>query len=149
MDPDYIANTAAQLGIRSPHGVANFESIITRLQREEAEGGWSFTPPPNSLDPKGEAGSKKAPLWLLPHHVKMAASWVLGLGARKYGPWNWRKTRVCASTYLSAIQRHLGAWEEREDMDPESGQSHLAHIIANCAILLDAQKHDCLEDDRA
>lgn len=102
----------------------------------------------SGVDPKGEAGSKKAPMWLLPHHAKESTAWVIGLGAKKYGPWNWRDTRVCASTYLSAIQRHLGAWEEGKDPDPESGQSHLAHIIANCVILLDAQKHNCLDDDR-
>jgi hypothetical protein len=147
MDPDYIYATASQLGIKDPNRVSILENVITRLQQAEREN-LPSSAPTSSLDPKGEAGSKKSPMWLLPHHVKQAASWVLGLGARKYGPWNWRKTRVCASTYLSAIQRHLGAWEEREDMDPESGQNHLAHIIANCAILMDAQKHQCLEDDR-
>ncbi len=155
MDVDYIYATAAQLGIKDPNRVSILENAIRRLQQAEresvpAEGALAriHTPPSSYLDPKGEAGSRKSPMWLLPHHVKQAASWVLGLGAKKYGPWNWRKTRVCASTYLSAIQRHLGAWEEREDTDTESGQSHLAHIIANCAILMDAQKHQCLEDDR-
>lgn len=101
------------------------------------------------VDPKGEAGDKKAPLGLLPPVAMEQAAWVHKLGADKYGPWNWRKTKVKASTYISAIMRHLSlGWVQGEDNDPESGKSHLAHIIAGCNILLDAQHHGCLEDDR-
>ena len=106
--------------------------------------------PAEGVDPKGEAGEKKAPMWLLPPLALEAAAWVHKLGAVKYGPWNWRKTRVKSSTYISAIIRHLKLGFERgEDVDAESGQSHLAHIIACCNILLDAQAHGCLDDDRA
>lgn len=106
--------------------------------------------PAEGVDPKGEAGSKKAPMWLLPPRALEAAAWVHGLGAKKYGPWNWRATRVKASTYISAIIRHLKLGYERgEDIDVESGQSHLAHIIACCNILIDAAAHGCLDDDRA
>ena len=102
------------------------------------------------VDPKGDAGCKKAPLWLLPPKALEEASWVHKLGADKYGPWNWRKTRVKASTYISAIMRHLTlGWAKGEDIDTESGRSHLAHIVANCNILMDAQDHHCLDDDRA
>ena len=62
---------------------------------------------------------------------------------------NWRASPVCATTYISAILRHLNQWRDRQDDDPESGRSHLAHIAANCAILMDAAKHGTLEDDRA
>jgi len=103
---------------------------------------------PIGSDPKGAIGKTKAPMWLLPPVALRAISWVHGLGNKKYGPWNWRKTRVCASTYISAIHRHLAAWHEREDTDEESGQSHLAHIGACCNILMDAQHHNKLDDDR-
>jgi len=99
-------------------------------------------------DPKGEAGSKKAPMWLLPPFALEEAAWVHGLGSAKYGPWNWVKTKVCASTYISAIMRHLMAWHQKQDNDPESGRSHLAHIVACCNILMDAQHKKCLDDDR-
>lgn len=101
------------------------------------------------VDPKGEAGQKKAPLWLLPAVALEEAAWVHKLGVDKYGPWNWRKTSVKASTYISAIMRHLILqWATGQDTDAESGRSHLAHVIACCNILLDAQKHGCLADDR-
>ena len=103
----------------------------------------------HGLDPKGDAGSLKAPLYLLPSHPLHEASWVLKAGAEKYGPWNWRQSKVCASTYRSAMQRHLDQWfDGGEDMDSETQRSHLAHVIANACILMDAMKHGTLADDR-
>lgn len=99
-------------------------------------------------DPKGEAGSKKAPMWLLPPVALEQTAWVAKLGAEKYGPYNWRKTGVCATTYVSAIMRHLNAWRDGEDLDPESGISHIAHIATSCNILMDAAACGTLQDDR-
>jgi len=99
-------------------------------------------------DPKGEAGSKKAPMYLIPASAMEQISWVHKLGATKYGAYNWRKTGVCASTYISAIMRHLNAWRDGEDLDPESGISHIAHIATSCNILLDAAYCGTLQDDR-
>jgi hypothetical protein len=66
----------------------------------------------------------------------------------QYGAYNWRRTGVCATTYVAAIMRHLNAWRDGEDLDPESGISHIAHIACSCNILLDAQHCDTLQDDR-
>ena len=66
----------------------------------------------------------------------------------QYGAFNWRRTGVCASTYVNAIMRHLNAWRDGEDLDPESGFSHLAHIACSCNILMDAAKVGKLQDDR-
>jgi len=99
-------------------------------------------------DPKGEAGSKKAPMWLLPPVALEQTAWVHKLGNDKYGPFNWRATGVCATTYVSAIMRHLNAWRDGEDLDPESGISHIAHIATSCNILLDAAACGTLQDDR-
>lgn len=102
-----------------------------------------------SLDPKGAVGATKAPLWLLPPVAMETASWAHKQGADKYKPYNWRETKVCASTYISAMMRHLNAWRDGEDVDRESQISHLGHIIANANILLDAQHCGTLTDDRA
>jgi hypothetical protein len=75
-------------------------------------------------------------------------SWVHKLGADKYGPWNWRETGVCASTYVNAILRHLNAWRDGESLDPESGITHLAHIACSANILMDAEVCGKLQDDR-
>lgn len=100
------------------------------------------------MDPKGEVGKTKAPMELLPPVALIETAWVQGLGAAKYGRYNWRDNNVNASTYVSAIMRHLIAWQQGEDIDPESGRSHLAHIAAGCNILMDAKAHGTLIDDR-
>jgi hypothetical protein len=100
-------------------------------------------------DPKGAAGAKKVPMWLLPPYALQQTAWVHKLGASKYQPYNWRDTGVCATTYISAIMRHLDAWRDGEDIDPESGVTHLAHIAASCNILMDAHQCSKLIDDRS
>jgi len=99
-------------------------------------------------DPKGAAGALKTPLGLIPPSAMEQTALVHKLGAEKYGPFNWRDTGVCASTYINAILRHLNAWRDGENLDPESGISHLAHIACSCNILLDADYCGTMQDDR-
>lgn len=100
-------------------------------------------------DPKGAAGALKCPLGFLPPKAMEETAWVHSLGAEKYGPFNWRDTGVCASTYVHAILRHLNAWRDGEDNDPESGRTHLAHVACCCNILIDAAHNGTLDDDRS
>jgi hypothetical protein len=55
---------------------------------------------------------------------------------------------ITYSLYLEAIQRHLLALQNCEDVDPGSKVHHLAHIAATCGILLDAEVYGTLKDDR-
>ena len=105
--------------------------------------------PTPSLDPKGLAGSKKTPLHLLPPYALAQTALAHAEGARKYGPWNWRTNKVCATTYIGAMLRHLTAWQDGEDIDADSGLSHIAKIAACCNILMDAQHCGTLVDDRS
>jgi len=57
---------------------------------------------------------------------------VLTFGAKKYEPYNWAKGMYYSRIY-SALQRHLNTWWGKEDNDPETKLSHLAH--AGCCIL--------------
>lgn len=99
-------------------------------------------------DPKAVAGAAKPQLQLIPPALNAETAKALALGAAKYGPWNWRTNRVEIMTYLGAMKRHIDAIIEREDIDPESGASHFGHIAAGCGIVLDAQKHGTLIDNR-
>ena len=69
-------------------------------------------------------------------------------GADKYGMRNWREDGIIASTYEAAIMRHFIAYFNGEDTDPDSGLSHLTHIRACCAVVLDAKLKGKLTDDR-
>lgn len=99
-------------------------------------------------NPKEIIGEKKIPLWLCSPIAK--AQWAVcqHVGAAKYGAWNWRLAGVKASTYLSAMQRHMDAYMSGEEVDPVDGTPHLGHIMACCAILIDAKAADKLEDNR-
>ncbi len=81
---------------------------------------------------------KKPPLGLIPPEALIEISEVFGFGAKKYGMNNWRDDGDKTSwirTY-SSIQRHLNAWHSGEDVDPESGKSHLAHAATQIMILM-------------
>ena len=69
-------------------------------------------------------------------------------GANKYGRFNWREHMVSSTVYYDAAQRHLMAWFNGETIDPESGLPHLAHVMACCNILLDAEENGKLNDNR-
>jgi hypothetical protein len=96
-------------------------------------------------DPKAEAGSDKCPMHLLPPAALAQTAWVHGLGADKYGEWNWRETGIKFDTYVGAILRHLMLAHGGEWLDSESGLPHIAHIAASCNILLDADHCDKLK----
>lgn len=69
-------------------------------------------------------------------------------GGDKYGIRNWRIDEIRASTYEGAIMRHFTAWARGQDLDPDSGKPHLTHLRACCAVVLDAQAHGKMLDDR-
>lgn len=93
-------------------------------------------------NPKEEPGSKKISFSAIPVLPIIRLARVMMLGAKKYGKLNWRKTEpIEEDTYYDAILRHLLQWRAGEEKDPESGQSHLAHVMACCVILMDAK--DC------
>lgn len=59
---------------------------------------------------------------------------VLMFGANKYEIHNWKKG-LSYSTISDSLQRHLNAFMEGEDNDPESKLSHLGHILCNAMFL--------------
>lgn len=57
-------------------------------------------------------------------------------GANKYGRHNF-KSGFVNTRLLSAAQRHIMAWQSGEELDPESGESHLSHAVAALFMLMD------------
>lgn len=55
-------------------------------------------------------------------------------GAEKYGERNWEPGLQYSRLY-SAVQRHLIAWWGGEDLDPETGETHVAHAFATMMML--------------
>lgn len=101
-----------------------------------------------NTNPKDFIGANKIPLHLFPETAAIYGALGLLDGMLKYGRSNWRKFGVRASIYNDAAKRHLNAWFEGEDIDPDSGLPHLAHAIACVALLIDATEAGKLKDDR-
>lgn len=55
-------------------------------------------------------------------------------GAKKYAEWNWVKGMDWTIPFSCAM-RHLSAWQAGEDLDPETGISHIAHAMCNLRML--------------
>lgn len=91
----------------------------------------------------------KDPFEYLPLGPLRGAARVMGHGGEKYGRYNWRQDKILYSTYKAAIMRHLIAFfEEKQDIDPDSRELHLDHILACCLVLRDAIDVGNVEDDR-
>lgn len=99
-------------------------------------------------NPKDAFGDKKVPVWLCSPIAKAAWAVAQYVGLTKYGAWNWRSAGVRVSTYLSAMQRHMDAYMSGEEVDPIDQTPHLGHIMACCAIIMDAKAANKLTDDR-
>ena len=76
---------------------------------------------------------------LLPPLALKATVEILTFGAEKYEPDNWKHVPDSKRRYFDAMQRHLWAWKEGEQNDPESGKNHLAHAMC-CLMFL--YEHD-------
>jgi hypothetical protein len=99
-------------------------------------------------NPKNSCGIKKVPMNGMPINVLMEVGLVKLHGDLKYGRFNWREAGVRASVYYDAAFRHLAAWYEGEDIDPDSGIHHISHAITGLAILRDSMLQDNWVDDR-
>lgn len=64
---------------------------------------------------------------------------VLTFGANKYAAHSWQTVPGGEQRYLAALLRHLTAVGRGEEIDPESGLSHLAHVACNAMFILELE----------
>lgn len=99
-------------------------------------------------NPKDAVGSMKVPLSTVPAQIIAELGLALLEGAIKYRRHNYRIAGVRASVYYDATLRHLLAWWEGQDTDPDSGLSHITKAMASLTVLRDAMIQGMLNDDR-
>jgi hypothetical protein len=99
-------------------------------------------------NPKDAVGIRKAPMSTLPAPVLFEIGLAMMEGARKYGRHNYRAVGVRASVYYDAFMRHVTAWWEGEDIDPDSGLPHLSKAGACLVVLRDSMRRGNCTDDR-
>lgn len=119
--------------------------IVAYRVIEEAPAADSTSKPTN---PKDAVGSGKLPLHLWPTTATALGSIGMLNGMLKYGRSNFRAIGVRASIYVDAAKRHLDAWFEGEECDPDDGVPHLAAALSCIAIIVDADAAGKLNDDR-
>lgn len=103
------------------------------------------------VNPKQAAAfrDKKPPLDLIERDAMVELAWAMKNGADKYGVGNYRTVgTISARVYVAAIMRHAMAWLDRENLDPDSGINHLAHVMANVNVLYGAIAAGTFVDDR-
>lgn len=99
-------------------------------------------------NPKDLVGISKVSMSVFPLGVVLETTLALMEGARKYGRHNYRAAGVLASVYFDAACRHLFAWWEGEDIDPDSGVSHIVKAIACLVVLRDSMRAGNWVDNR-
>jgi hypothetical protein len=77
---------------------------------------------------------------LIPPEAIEELAKVLTMGASKYDDNNWQG--VESHRYDAALMRHYVAWKKGEEVDPESGFSHLSHMLCNVAFLIWKEKNE-------
>lgn len=102
-----------------------------------------------STNPKDALGNLKMPLHLWP--AEATAVGCLGMleGAEKYGRNNFiAGDGIVATVYIAAAMRHLQDWLEGEAVTRDTGNPHLGNALATIAIVVKAEAHGKLIDDR-
>jgi hypothetical protein len=89
-------------------------------------------------DAKGSgarANKGKIDLTLVPMLLLGGVTRVFMGGCLKYQDWNWAKGMKWGSAMACTLRHLFKWWYLREDIDPESGEHHLDHVLANVFML--------------
>tara|TARA_B110000503_G_C7107941_1_gene396742 strand:+ start:1125 stop:1580 length:456 start_codon:yes stop_codon:yes gene_type:complete len=92
--------------------------------------------------------SEKPKMYLLPPKATVEVAKVLTFGAAKYDEENWRKLDNLQNRYTGGALRHIFAHMDGEDIDPETGYSHLAHAMCCLLFKLEAQLEETSKEER-
>ena len=105
-----------------------------------------FDEPPGEARKSSESAAKPR-LDLVPWPAVEQIAEVLTYGAAKYDDNNWARGARWGR-YFAAMCRHLFAWWGGENLDPETGLSHLAHAGCSLLFLMSYQRNGWGTDDR-
>jgi hypothetical protein len=114
---------------------------------------YTGTPPayPISVGTAPLGGTKhdggKPDLSLIPYSAQCVEAKVFQFGAAKYERDNFKKGME-SHRLVAAAMRHIGAYWEGEDLDPESGLPHLGHARCCLAMLIELERLSRLKDTR-
>lgn len=124
-------------GVVDERGNTLFTKGDTMGILHQLKGDWSALETTDT-DQSAKADKGKLELSLVNPELVKAVAEVRMYGTEKYGDSeNWRK--VEPKRYVDALYRHLLAYIEGNEVDEESGLSHLSHMACNISFLLDKE----------
>lgn len=139
----------SMVGLNDLRVMAPGKPVSVEIHSLPGGGHIGFAKGEKDTNPKDAVGVRKWRQFTTVSHLVLAEVGVGMLeGARKYGRHNYRVAGVRASVYVDAAMGHIGQWWEGEDIDKDSGLSHIAKAICSLFVLRDAMIQDMLTDDR-
>jgi hypothetical protein len=94
-----------------------------------------------------KADGAKVRMDLIPPELITGVAEILTLGTAKYEVRNWEKGMRWGRVF-AALMRHLWLWWAGENLDAETGKSHLLHAGCCIAFLIAYEARKVGEDDR-
>ena len=120
--------------MNQPH--TNPDFWVGKITTRAAFSNSIFDPPVKTTLEAVKHDSGKTDWSLVPFEALEEMANVLTFGAKKYASWNWTEGGGFSySRVLRSCLRHLFAFMRGEDLDPESGLSHIAHAQCNLLFL--------------
>lgn len=95
----------------------------------------------------GEKGVKPERFDLLPVEALSSIARLYGVGAQKYASHNWRRGYDWSKSY-AAMMRHANLFWSGEDIDPETGEPHMAAVAFHAMTLIVFMQEQPKFDDR-
>mgnify|MGYP001588609325 CR=1 FL=1 len=95
----------------------------------------------------GEKGQRLARFDLIPPAALIALAEHFGVGATKYEDRNWERGYPWSLSF-AALQRHILAFWNGEDLDPETRSHHAIAAMWHCAVLFTFSTKGLGTDDR-
>lgn len=144
--------TTSDQSLMSSEGLCPGESISGVFSLAQMDGKSSATIATMKKQNESESGALKydagkPPMELLSTIALVEIAKVMGKGKDKYGAQNWR-SGLAWSRVIGAALRHISAFNAGEDLDPETGLSHLGHASCCLMFLLEYTKTHPELDDR-
>jgi hypothetical protein len=137
------AATAEEVALNTDTTTDFVQSCMDRVSSPNWREEVAMAPPTEGRKFDGD----KARYDLIPPEIEDAIAKVLTFGASKYGERNWELGMRWGRPY-AALRRHMAAWWQGEDTDPETGMSHLWHAACCIAFLTAFEARGVGTDDR-
>ncbi len=95
-----------------------------------------------STKPAFKDDAAKPDMTLITYDMVAPAAKILKFGEKKYGRLNYRNPNPgFEGRLIAATLRHLLQHNSGEELDPESGETHLSHALASLMLIFDRRAH--------